>query len=142
MQTFEEILKERQEDLQEGASLTTPPVIREIFDLNEKSIHSKVTSKVSTLIEEMILNGNNSYGGITKILEQTIALVSTINTYDSEVNSPKYKKNVDQTSAMLGMAKDEYIILLNKDINRLKSSVEGQAFELNKLLDNDIKIKF
>ena len=142
MQTFQEILNEQLEDLKEGASLTTPPVIREIFNMNEKEIHKNVTEKVSSLIDELIKNGTNNYGGITKILEQTIALVSTINSYDSEVSSPKYKKNVDQTSAMLGMAKDEYIILLNKDINRFKASVEGQAFELNKLLNHDIEIKF
>ncbi len=138
MQTFEQYLSE----LNEGKSLTTPPVIQEIFELNKKSIHSKVSSEISKLVQELIDNGTNNYGNITKILEQTIALVSTMNSYDSEIKQPKYKKNVDQTSSMLGMAKDEYIILLNKDINRIKGAVEGQVFELNKLLDNDINIKF
>lgn len=164
MKTFNEILKERQPSYKDinneiekasyndldlkkkvaelvESSMTDSPIIKPVFHINEKDVHEKVSMTVSTLIEEMIKNGNNDYRVIVKILEATVALVSLMNQYDVVIREPKFKKNIDITSKIMGMTSDEYNILLNKELNGYKEGIENQCATLNKLLNTKIELK-
>lgn len=136
MKTFNEILSE----MRSGDSMTASPILKPVFDINEKEVHKKVSATVNDLIGEMIKEGNNDYRNIVKILESTVALVSLMNQYDIAIRDPKFKKNVDITSKMMGMDPDEYNILINKELNGYKQAIENQCIALNKLLNTKIQL--
>jgi hypothetical protein len=140
MKTFDEILKERQSSYQDinnevdnaqydkkeyqktivklaESSPTDKPDLTPYFNANEQQIHDKVNDKVSKLISKMIKDGNNDYREIVKILESTIALISLINEFDIQILNPKYKKNTDITSHIMGMTPEEYNVMINKELN-------------------------
>lgn len=137
MKTFNEILSE----MRSGDSMTASPILKPVFDINEKEVHKKVSATVNDLIGEMIKEGNNDYRNIVKILESTVALVSLMNQYDIAIRDPKFKKNVDITSKMMGMDADEYNILINKELNGYKQAIENQCIALNKLLNTKIQLE-
>ncbi len=164
MKTFDEILKERQSSYQDinneiskaeyndidlkkkvaelvESKMTDSPNLKPVFDINERNVHEKVTATVSALIGTMIKEGNNDYRIIVKILEATVALVSLMNQYDIVIREPKFKKNVDITSKIMGMTSDEYNILINKELNGYKQAIENQCTVLNKLLNTKIELK-
>lgn len=136
MKTFNEILSE----MRSGDIMTASPILKPVFDINEKEVHKKVSATVKDLIGEMIKEGNNDYRNIVKILESTVALVSLMNQYDIAIRDPKFKKNVDITSKMMGMDPDEYNILINKELNGYKQAIENQCIALNKLLNTKIQL--
>lgn len=137
----------KQKDLQKKVAelvenkMTETPKLFPVFEMNEQEVHDKVTAMVSVLISKMIKEGNNDYRVIVKILEQTIALVSLMNQYDIVIKQPKFKKNVDLTSKIMGMTCEEYNILINKELNGYTQAIESQCTALNKLLDNKIDLK-
>lgn len=133
-------LKKKVAELVEN-KMTDPPILKPVFDINEQHVHDKVTSTVSDLIGKMIKEGNNDYKLIVKILEQTVVLVSLMNQYDIAIRQPKFKKNVDLTSKIMGMTTDEYNILINKELNGYKQAIENQCTALNKLLNIKIELK-
>lgn len=162
MKTFEEFIRTEDEDYQAlnkevsnaaykdiqktlvklvESDLTSPPDLSPVFEVNEKQVHDKVSETVSRLIEKMIRDGNNDYREIVKILENTINLVSLLNQFDVQILAPKFKKNVDLTSKIMGMTPEEYNVTINKELNTYRAAIDSQCYALNKLLDNKIDLK-
>lgn len=162
MKTFEEFIKTEDEDYQAlnkevskaaykdiqktlvklvESDLTSAPDLNPVFEVNEKQVHDRVSETVSRLIEKMIRDGNNNYQDIVKILENTINLVSLMNQFDIQILAPKFKKNVDLTSKIMGMTPEEYNVTINKELNTYRAAIDSQCYTLNKLLDNKIDLK-